>query len=158
MELDEKTTAISPARELWTRPEPEIDLDIAPFWDGLGRHEFLLNRCSQCDAWYWPASYCRHHANLPWRANMEWQPSSGLGVIHAYNVHYVAFRKEFEDFLPLPYALILLDEGPMFGTNIVDIDPDDVRIGLRVGIKYVDVVTASGRELTMPMFAPAATK
>lgn len=122
----------------YIKPRPNIDLDIQPFWEGLKEHQFLLYRCKQCGEWYWPAAYCRHHDNEPWRANMEWQEASGKGKVYAFNVHHIAFDPGFKDELPYVYAMIELEEGPMFGTNIIGCRPQDVQIGAPVEIIFQD--------------------
>lgn len=120
------------------KPQPNIDADMLPFWEGLKDHRFLLFRCKVCDTWYWPASYCRGHANEPFMGNLEWQPASGKGTIFSFNIHHRAFHPAFKSDIPYVYALIELDEGPMFGTNIVNCDPNSVRVGQRVEILFED--------------------
>ena len=122
----------------YLKPRPNIDEDIRPFWEGLRRHEFLLFRCKTCGAWYWPAAYCRNHENDAFMGNLRWQPASGRGRIFSFNVHHWAFHPAFKEEVPYVYALIELDEGPMFGTNVVGCRPEDVRIGQNVEIVFED--------------------
>jgi uncharacterized protein len=136
------------------KPRPNIDDDIRPFWEGLRRHEFLLFRCKTCGAWYWPASYCRHHANQAFMGNLEWQRASGKGRIFSFNVHHWAFHPAFKEDVPYVYALIELDEGPMFGTNIVGCRPEDVSIGQRVEIVFEDHPEEG---FTLPKARPVAS-
>lgn len=120
------------------KPRPNIDADSRPFWEGLKRHEFLLFRCKTCGAWYWPAAYCRNHENEAFMGNLQWQPASRRGQIFSFNVHHWAFDPAFKEDVPYVYALIELDEGPMFGTNLVGCRPEDVRIGQSVEIIFED--------------------
>lgn len=122
----------------YRKPRPNVDEEILPFWEGLKRHEFLLLRCRTCGAWYWPAAYCRNHENEPFMGNMQWQPASGRGKVFTFNVHHWAFDPAFKEDVPYVYALIELDEGPMFGTNIVGCSPGDVKIGQPVEIIFED--------------------
>lgn len=122
----------------YAKPRPNIDYDIKPFWDGLREHKFLLLRCKQCGAWYWPAAYCRRHKNAPFMGGMEWTPASGRGTVFAFNIHHAAFDPAFQEDIPYVYALIELDEGPMFGTNVIGCKPEDVHIGARVEIVFED--------------------
>jgi len=138
----------------YRKPRPNIDDDIRPFWEGLRRHEFLLFRCKTCGAWYWPASYCRNHANQAFMGNLEWQPASGRGRIFSFNVHHWAFHPAFKEDVPYIYALIELDEGPMFGTNIVGCRSEDVRIGQSVEIVFEDHPEEG---FTLPKARPAAS-
>ena len=136
--------------EPWIKPLPSLDEDIEPFWRGLKRREFLLFRCGICGAWYWPAAFCRFHDNEPLFGNMGWEPASGRGNIFAFNIHRRPFHPSFSDDLPYVYALIELNEGPMFGTRIVGCAPDEVSIDLPVEVVYQDI----SDEFTLPYFRP----
>jgi uncharacterized protein len=139
----------------WNKPLPNIDLDNAPFWEGLRRHELLVFRCKHCGASYWPAAYCRACPPEPFFGNMEWTPASGMGTVFAFNIHRIAFQPGFADEIPYVYALITLDEGPNFGTNVVGCPPEDVRIGMRVQVTYEDVEPETGEPFTLAKFRPA---
>ncbi|KIL36227.1 hypothetical protein SD71_09815 [Cohnella kolymensis] len=123
----------------WDKPLPNIDLDIKPFWDGLREHKFLLFRCKECGTSYWPASYCRNCGNDgEFMSGLEWQEGSRFGTVFVFNIHHTAFHPGFKDEVPYVYALIELDDGPMFGTNIIGCTPDEVAIGKRVEIIFED--------------------
>lgn len=126
--------------EPWQKPLPNIDEDNAAFWEGLRRHTFLLWRCRSCGAWYWPKAYCRHHANEPFAANMEWTESSGRGKVFAFNTHHAAFDAGFRADGPFVYALIELEEGPLVSSTLIgERKPKDVYdIGQRVEVVYED--------------------
>lgn len=141
----------------WKKPLPVADEDMAPFWAGLGRHEFLLFRCQECGAWYWPVAFCRNHDNQPFYGNLEWTKSSGKGKVFTFNIHYRAFHPGFRDDLPYVYALIELEEGPMFGSNIIGCDPQEVKIGMPVEVVYEDIMPEGGESFepfTLPKFRP----
>lgn len=140
----------------WDKPLPNVDHDNAPFWEGLRRHELLVFRCKRCGASYWPAAYCRSCPAEPFYGNMEWAPASGRGTVFAFNVHRFAFHPGFSDELPYVYALIALEEGPNFGTNIVGCAPEDVRIGMPVEVVYEDVQPDEGEPFTLAKFRPAS--
>lgn len=151
------TTTSAPAPDVrvveqpWTKPLPNVDADIEPFWEALKEHRFVLFRCKTCRAWYWPKAYCRHHANEPFMANLDWEDASGRGTVFAFNIHHWAFHPGFKDDVPYAYAVIELDEGPIISGTIVDMDPKDVKVGLPVEIVYEDH-PAEG--FTIPKFKP----
>lgn len=120
-----------------TKPKPNIDLDIAPFWEGVEQERFLLVRCSDCGEWYWPLAYCTKHEAKEFASNMIWEDASGRGTVFAFNVHRIVFEPSFKADVPYVYAMIELDEGPMFGTNIINCDVEDVNVGDRVKIVFV---------------------
>jgi hypothetical protein len=82
---------------------------------------------------------------------MKWEEASGKGKIFAFNIH----RRNFNPVFTTPYvlALIELEEGPMFGTNVIDCAPEEVRIGMPVEIAFTDFEDA----LILPQFRPAGT-
>lgn len=136
-----------------TRPLPNLDEDIAPFWQAVREHRFTLFQCKQCGAWYFPAAYCRNHENEPFMGNLAWTEASGRGKVFAYNVHHTAFDPAFKEKLPYVYALIELEEGPMIGSNVVGIEPQKVFVGMPVEVTFEDI-----REgWALPLFRPRAT-
>jgi len=135
----------------WKKPRPDVDQDMAPFWEGLKEHELRLMRCKKCGAYYWPAAYCRFHENEPFFGSMEWVPTSARGRVFTFGVTYQVFHPGFVDEVPFVYALIELDEGPMFGTQILDVDVEAVHVGMPVRIGYLDVPEEG---FTLPMAYP----
>jgi uncharacterized protein len=141
----------------WNKPLPNIDLDHREFFEGLRRHELLVFRCKSCGASHWPAAYCRSCPAEPFYGNMEWVPASGRGKVFAFNVHRAAFHPGFKDDLPYVYALIELEEGPNFGSNVIGCDPSQVRVGMPVEVVYEDVEPDDGEPFTLAKFKPIGT-
>ena len=136
--------------ESYPRPLPNVDADSLPQWEGFKQHKFLLFRCKTCQAWYWPKAYCRNHPNEPYFGNMEWAEASGRGKVFTFNIHRWAFDPAFQSEIPYVYALIELDEGPLFGSNVVGCDPGQVYVGMPVEVVYEDITP----EHTLPKFRP----
>jgi uncharacterized protein len=135
----------------WTqRPLRRIAPEIVPFWEGLRDHEFRLCTCRHCGAAYWPYTLCPRHDGFVDFDAMQWRAASGKGTIFAHiTVHRVTDPAYAID-VPYCLAQVELDEGPLFPTRIVGVDPAAVRIGARVSILYFDT-GANG--LTLPLFA-----
>jgi uncharacterized OB-fold protein len=75
------------------------DRDSLPWWEALARHEFMLQRCSSCRAWRWPArAICNRCASFDW----AWEPASGSGTIASWIVTRHAFLPGF----PAPYVVL----------------------------------------------------
>lgn len=68
------------------------------------------------------------------------QNLSGQGEVYSYSTMYNA-PQGYEDQKPYTIALIRLDEGPMVTAQLTDVNPDAVRIGMRV-----EMVTRKLRE------------
>jgi uncharacterized OB-fold protein len=121
------------------------DLDL-PFWKACNDGRFLVHRCDVCGRSYWPATCCVDHGG----SSMQWVPATGRGVVHTYTVFHHAYDPLFADRLPYVIAVVLLDEGPFFHTDLVDCDPASVRIGQPVEVVYERIDDG----WTLPHFRP----
>ena len=65
---------------------------------------------------------------------------------------HVTGLRGFRGDVPYNVAEVTLDEGPRLITNLVDIEPGSIRVGLPVEIVYDDVA----EELTLARFRPLA--
>jgi uncharacterized OB-fold protein len=77
------------------------------------------------------------------------------------------FHPGFEDDLPYTFAMIKLEEGPLFGSQIIGIDADDIKLEMPVEVSFKDVsaeeIPEDKREgfpldggFSLPYFAPAS--
>jgi uncharacterized OB-fold protein len=57
---------------------------------------------------------------------------SGRGTVYSYTVARQATHPAFEAELPQLLAIVELDEGVRMTTTIVDVAPEDLRVGLAV--------------------------
>jgi uncharacterized OB-fold protein len=81
---------------------------------------------------------------------MEWRPSSGRGEVHTYTVFHHAYMPWLADRVPYAIAVVRLDEGPFFHTDIVGCAPSEVAIGLQVEVMFEEA--AEG--WVLPHFRP----
>ena len=115
-----------------TPPDVGMDELDEPFWDACRRGEFLVHVCGECGRTYWPATACLDHGWAP----MRWQPGSGRGVVHTYTVVHKAYLPWLAERVPYVLAVVQLDEGPFFHTNVVECAPSDVTVGMRVEMTF----------------------
>ncbi len=115
---------------------PIVDNDTRGYWDAMKRHELVIQRCKNCGL--------RVHPPRPMcprclSTEKEWTPVSGKGVIHTW-VNIVYDKSSFPGIkVPYSVAVVELEEGVRLTTNLVDIKPEDVKIGLPVEACFVDV-------------------
>jgi hypothetical protein len=126
------------------------DAQDAPFWEACRDERFLVHRCNACGRAYWPASSCVDHGS----ASMEWRAASGRGEVHTYTVVHHAYDPSLANRLPYALAVIRLDEGPFFHSDIVGCDPGELRVGLRVRAVFERV----DAETVLPHFTPDAAR
>jgi len=122
-------------------PAPAVYPETEAFWTAAGQGRLLVKYCSACGEYHhFPRSLCP----FCFSDKTEWRNASGHGVIYSYSV-----MRRVE--VPYVIAYVTLDEGVTVMTNIVDCDPDTVRIGQRVKVKF----QPSDGGPPVPMFSPA---
>ncbi|MEO8281569.1 MAG: OB-fold domain-containing protein, partial [Ideonella sp.] len=83
---------------------------------------------------------------------LEWETSSGIGSIYTFTVNHRAANAHMADKVPYVVAVVQLDEGFRLMANIVDADPQSVRIGDRVKVRFL----ALDETISLPQFEPLA--
>jgi uncharacterized OB-fold protein len=109
-------------------------MSIARFWRETPRRYNLGGcRCPTCRTVYFPprsvCPVCVQHRNSIGR--MEPFQLSGEGEVVSYTIVHDA-AAGFEMQVPYVMAIIRAREGPQLTASVVDIAPEDVRIGLKV--------------------------
>ena len=86
---------------------PIPDRDTAGYWAQLSEGKFVVQRCSDCDRWTWPArplcSNCHGE-------RLEWSEPGGTGEVYSWVVTYQPYGPEFVDAVPYTTAWVKLDE------------------------------------------------
>lgn len=130
-------------------PLPKPDKDSEVYWEAARRHELLVQQCSGCKRFrFYPRSVCPNCLS----DEFQWRPATGRGRLYSFTVIHRAPTPSFRDQVPYVLALIDLDEGVRMMSNVIECDPDVVRIGMRVEVVFEDVTP----EITLPKFKPSA--
>ncbi|MFE9092633.1 OB-fold domain-containing protein [Streptomyces sp. NPDC007264] len=128
------------------RPRPVINRDNAGFWEGVGRHRLLIQRCAACRTLRFPwLPGCNACGGAEW----DTVEASGEGTVYSYVVMH---HPPFPAFDP-PYAVGLFElaEGVRIVSNVVGVPHDKVRIGMPVRLAFVRY----DEEMELPVFRPA---
>ena len=135
----------------YTKPLPTPSNVSQPFWDAAKEHRLIYQRCRACGARvFYPRDIC------PGRdcfgvGTLDWVESSGKGWVYAHTISYQPAHAAFAEDVLYVLAIIELDEGWRMNSNVINIDPADVRIGMRVEVVWDDVTD----EFTLPKFQPS---
>jgi hypothetical protein len=125
---------------------PFANSDTKPFWDGCLEGRLLLQRCSACGAWRHPPSpicpVCLSDAH-------EWVASRGRGTVYTFTVVREP-RKGWEKLVPYVLAVIVLEEGPHVLSNVVNIAPEKVTVGMPVEVTFAELDGST----KLPLFQP----
>jgi uncharacterized protein len=114
----------------WPGPWPAADPVDAHYWQAAARGELLIQECPACaNRQHYPRALCLRCGVTP-----DWRTASGRGVIYSYTVVRQMGLPPFNEWVPYVVALIDLEEGPRMIGNVVDCEPERVRIGLPVTV------------------------
>jgi uncharacterized OB-fold protein/acyl dehydratase len=127
------------------RPSPGVSLDTRFFWDGLEQGELRIQECTSCRGLHHPPM-----VRCPKCGSYELghRVASGRGAVYSFvePVHppFAAFDP------PYVVAVIELEEGTRIISNVVDIAPEAVEIGMSVEV----VLRKQNSRVTLPLFRP----
>jgi uncharacterized OB-fold protein len=124
------------------RPNPTSDDQY--FWDGLERDALLIRACAECGrVQHPPTPMCPQCGGTTW----EQRECSGRGTVYSW---VVSHHPNNSDEPGRIVVLLDLVEGVRMVSNLIDVDPDDIRVGLPVRLTFA---TVDGMRL--PQFVPA---
>jgi hypothetical protein len=133
-------------------PVPSVNAETNGWWEAAAHHRLVVQRCTACATTRHPPGpicpVCRSTAS-------EWSDVAGTGSVFTYTVVRQAFIASLADRIPYVVIAVELDggDGARIVSNLIDIDPADVSIGMCVEVVWEDM----GPELALPRFRPTAT-
>lgn len=127
------------------RPAPILTEDNRSFWDAAARGRLVAQRCRGCGRLnHPPRPVCPDCHGL----EHESVELAGTGTVYSYAVLHHPRSPQFT--YPLVAVLVDLDEGVRVVSNLVGVEPADVRIGMTV--RAVFAPTAD--DMAVPVFEP----
>ena len=122
---------------------PVPNRDDEYFWAGVNEGRLLARKCVRCSLLQHPPSpMCPRCGSVDWEA----RELSGRGVVHSW----ILSRHPAEpDESARIVALIDLEEGCRFVSNLRGVEPGDVAGGMPVEVTFVEV-----DGVTLPQFRP----
>jgi uncharacterized protein len=131
--------------------DPYADELVQPFWDNALQAKLSAAKCQHCGTCHLPpqpycfSCLCREY---------EWIELPGTGTIYTFTVIRHPLRPQLADAVPYVSAIIELDgtqgAGARLQANIIDCDPDKIRIGDKVEVVFERVSDT----LAVPRFRP----
>lgn len=123
-------------------PATDQSSPLETFRSYLKRHELAYQYSPQADkAVFFPRLVCPFTGSTA----LEWRVSRGVGTVHATTVVHP------REGGPYNVALIQLDEGFRMMSRVEDLEPANIRIGLRVQVRFAEV---ADEPAPLPVFAP----
>ena len=125
------------------RPRPAITKDTAFWFEAAKEGRLVIQRCASCKALrHPPGPMCPECRSLEW----DTVEASGRGTVYSYTVNHHPKVPAFD--YPLLVVLVELEEGVRLVSNLLDVEPADVEIGMAVQAELVAV----DDDLTLPLF------
>ena len=132
-----------------TYPRPAPCRVTKPFWDSLREHRICIQHCDACDAFFF---YPRAMCPKCWTPEIRWREISGGGSLHSFTIARVPTAPHFAADVPQKIAVVEFDEGPRLTTTLVQVEPEDIEVGMRLMPVFEDL---TDMPLTILRFAPA---
>jgi uncharacterized OB-fold protein len=122
-----------------------------PFWTAAKDDRLVAPRCASCGRFRMPPTpfcpNCRSQA-------VDWVTLSGAGTVFSYTVVRRSPFPDVDDFTYVPVVVELADApGARLVSNLIEIDPGDVAIGMAVQVTFGDI--SGGWKF--PLFRPASS-
>jgi len=129
-------------------PPPMANSTTLPWWEAAAEHRLVVQRCTACEhTRHPPAPICPECRSM----ESDWKEVPGKGEVYTYTTVHRPVAGNME--LPFLIAVIALEEsgGLRMISNLVDVSPEDVEIGMPVELVWEDM----SDDLAMPRFKPA---
>jgi uncharacterized OB-fold protein len=131
-------------------PTPAASAETVGWWEAAAGHRLVVQRCTDCGRTRHPPGplcpACRS-------TSAQWAVLPGTGTVYTFTIVHQAFIPALQDVLPYVVIAVDLDGagGARLVSNLVDVDPADVAVGMPVEVVWEDM----GPELALPRFRPA---
>lgn len=130
------------------RPMPGISDDTRFFWEGARAGKLLIQRCKGCGLLRHPSGpVCTKCHSFEW----DTVQASGRGTVYSFVVMHYPEVAPFDH--PNPIVLVELEEGTRLISQLVGVQPGEVRIGQAVQVEFNSF---NDGELVLPQFRPVA--
>lgn len=102
------------------------------YWrDNPSRYNLIGVRCKICGEMFFPPRMVCPECRRKSIGNMEKIKFKGEGEVYSYSVIHDS-PPQFEMIKPYVVAIVRLDEGLMVTGQVIDLEPSEVEIGMRV--------------------------
>lgn len=132
-----------------TAPRPEPNFDDRGFWAHCAERKLAFQTCADCGAPRHPPTpvcwQCRS-------TRISWREVAGRGEVFSFTVVHHALHEAMAERAPYVVAVVSFAElpGPRLVSNLTDVDPAAVRIGMPVQLWWDDI----GEGQFLPRFRP----
>jgi uncharacterized protein len=119
-------------------PGRPLDHDNKAVYRGWLEHKLLVNRCTDCGLWHQPPKPVCPRC---WSTDVRPTAAAGTGTVFMFVLLHQGPPAEGIDYsTPYPVVTVELDEqeGLRFTSTVVDATNDEIRIGRRVEVHWIE--------------------
>jgi uncharacterized OB-fold protein len=84
--------------------------------------------------------------------NLHWRYVDGNGTLYTFTIARRPTAPQFQDEVPQKIAIVELDEGPRLTTTLVNVEEDEIRVGMRLRPVFDDKASDA---VTLLRYEPA---
>ena len=127
---------------------PTIEEETQVYWDGAREGKLLLAQCTACGRTH---HYPRPICPFCWSDEIVQIQASGRATLYTFSTVFMNDLPPFGERLPYVAAMVDLEEGPRLATNMIECDPEDLEVGMKVELVSQPLTD----EISAPFFRPA---
>lgn len=132
---------------------PTVIDETRPYWEGTLAEELRVQVCNACGNTQLPGGPC---CSTCLSQDLRWERASGRGTVFSFTIVRHAFHPSFAAQTPYVVADVQLSEGPIVTSNVTDVDPGAVHIGMPVEVWFDEQIEdAFHVPLRLPKFRPS---
>ncbi|MGD8506672.1 MAG: Zn-ribbon domain-containing OB-fold protein [Candidatus Bathyarchaeota archaeon] len=112
--------------------ENPVPFTIESFYRFIAEKKLMAAKCRQCGKLLIPP---RPMCTDCYSKDLEWTQLDGEGKLLTYTIIHVS-PKQFESMIPYVVGIVKLAEGPQLPGMIRSIEPDKIRVDMKLGIEF----------------------
>jgi len=118
------------------RPEIKATEISQGFWDACKESKLVVQKCCDCKKLrHYPQLLCPScHSE-----KVEWFEIRPTGAIYSYTITRRPFHPAWKESTPYALVTVDMDDGVRMMGDILNIDPEDVKIDGRVAVEFEDM-------------------
>jgi uncharacterized protein len=134
-----------------SKPIPAITPDMREFFDGAREGRLMVQKCDSCGTLRFPAHDLCSKCNS---TTSRWVAVSGRGEVFSFNIMHQLYHPGFASQVPYAVVMVELEEGCKFVSNLLGVNPHDIKCGMPVEVVFERLSEA----VTLPKFRLRAAK
>jgi uncharacterized OB-fold protein len=116
------------------QPSQPFNTKVTKFFEALKEHKLMGTKCKKCGTNYFPP---RADCTKCLSDEMDWIQYSGEGELATFTVNTTP-PESFSKYGTYIIGVVKLSEGPATMTWLKDIKPEEVKVGMKLRIEFVE--------------------